>query len=138
MDGGGAIVTISSTIAKTGTHSLAVTGRTTTTVGPTYAMPLGAAEYNVVFNALHTGANPHDLVLQATYTCLGGSPAVAPATTTVTQCRCQRLDPDRGHDCLAAAGRSRGLPAHRRRDLRAASGGRIVWRRDRVSGSLRR
>jgi len=79
---GGASVIISSTIAKTGTHSLAVTGRTTTTVGPSYAMPLGAAEYNVVFNALHTGANPHDLVLQATYTCLGGSPAVAPATTT--------------------------------------------------------
>jgi hypothetical protein len=79
---GGASVTTSSTIAKTGTHSLAVTGRTTTTVGPSYAMPLGAAEYNVLFNALHTGANPHDLVLQATYTCLGGSPAVAPATTT--------------------------------------------------------
>ena len=69
---GGASVIISSTIAKTGTHSLAVTGRTTTTVGPTYAMPLGAAEYNVVFNALHTGANPHDLVLSATSACLGG------------------------------------------------------------------
>jgi len=81
--GGGATVTISSTIAKTGTHSLSVSARTTPTVGPSYAMPIGAAEYNVVLNALHTGASAHGLVLQATYTCLGGTPNLAAPTTTV-------------------------------------------------------
>jgi hypothetical protein len=82
--GGGATMTISSTIAKTGTKSLAVSGRTTTTVGPSYAMPIGAAEYNVVLNGLHTGASPHGLVLQSTYTCLGGTPMVAPSIATVS------------------------------------------------------
>jgi len=81
--GGGASVIISSTIAKSGTHSLSVTGRTTTTVGPSYAMPIGAAEYNVVFNALHTGASMHGLVLQSTYTCLGATTTVAVPITTV-------------------------------------------------------
>jgi hypothetical protein len=74
---------ISSTIFNTGTMSMGVTGRTTSTSGPSYALPIGAARYNVSFHALHTDdASPHDLVLQATYTCLGGAQtAAAPIDT---------------------------------------------------------
>jgi hypothetical protein len=85
----------STVYAHGGTHSLAVTTRGTTASGPRYALPLGAGEYNVVFNVHHTGATAHDLVLQSNYTCLQGPltlgpiiatvPAVAPGATTWTQ-----------------------------------------------------
>ena len=81
--GGGGTVTVSSALAKTGTHSLVVSGRTVPTAGPSYALPLGAARYSVVFQGLHTGTSPHGLVLQASYTCLGGSPTLAGPIATV-------------------------------------------------------
>src|SRR5206468_631123 len=38
--------------------------------------------YSVTFNGLHNGALPHDLILQSTYTCFGGS-AQFPASIAV-------------------------------------------------------
>jgi hypothetical protein len=36
-------------------------------------MPLGAAQYDVVFNAMHDGSLPHDLIVTQQYTCKGAS-----------------------------------------------------------------
>lgn len=71
---------ISSTIFNAGgTMSLGVTGRTTTASGPSYPLPIGGARYNVTFHALHTDATTaHDLILQPSYTCLGGTPTTTP------------------------------------------------------------
>jgi len=77
-NGAGALAT-STAIFLGGSHSLALTGRTSTFNGPRWSMPLGAAKYNVTFNALHTGANNHDLSLEGTYTCNDGMGARFPA-----------------------------------------------------------
>ena len=73
QNNGGGVVGISTTNFKSGAMGLGVTGRLAPSNGPRWNLPLGAAKYNVVFNALHTGAQVHDLVLQPTYTCLGGA-----------------------------------------------------------------
>jgi hypothetical protein len=64
---------ISSTIFNTGAMSMGVTARTTSQSGPSYSLPIGGARYNVTFHALHTDTTAHDLVLQPSYTCLGGT-----------------------------------------------------------------
>jgi hypothetical protein len=69
----GGTLAISGTQAHSGTNSLFDTGRTQTFQGPRWNLPIGAAKYNVVFNAMHTGSLPRDLILQPTYTCQGGS-----------------------------------------------------------------
>jgi hypothetical protein len=71
-------LTLSTTVAASGMYSLQSTGRSASTVGPTYALPIGAARYSVSLKARHSGTNPHDLVLQPTYTCLGGSAVTPP------------------------------------------------------------
>ena len=58
--------------------SLGVTTRTTSTSGPSYRLPIGAARYNVTFHVLHTDVGAHDLVLQPSYTCLGGTQTTTP------------------------------------------------------------
>ena len=70
---GGPAPAVSTAQAHGGTKSLAIAGRTATYNGPSWTLPIGPAKYNVVFNALHTGSLPHDLLLTPTYTCLGGS-----------------------------------------------------------------
>jgi hypothetical protein len=70
--GGGTLAT-STLTSVTGTHALAITGRTNTFSGPRWNLPLGPAKYNMTFNVLHDGTMNHDLILQPTYTCLGGS-----------------------------------------------------------------
>ena len=83
-NGGGALAA-SAAQAHGGTKSLALTGRTATYNGPSWTLPIGAAKYNVVFNALHTGSLPHDLLLTPTYTCLGGSAQFPGAAVTASQ-----------------------------------------------------
>jgi hypothetical protein len=72
INGAGSL-TVSMAAAHSGTQSLAVVGRTTSSAGPRYALPIAPAKYNVVLQARHAGATPHDLVLQPTYTCLGAA-----------------------------------------------------------------
>ena len=48
-------------------------------------MPLGAAKYNVTFNGLHSGSLPHDLILQPTYTCAGGTSQFPAPIATASQ-----------------------------------------------------
>jgi Carbohydrate binding domain len=75
----GGTLGVSTTVFKSGTHSLSDTARNATYQGPRYDLPLGPAKYNVVFNGLHNGAQPHNLVLQPVYTCLGSSTQQFPA-----------------------------------------------------------
>jgi hypothetical protein len=79
LGAGGAVLAISSTVANGGTNSLVATGRPTSTSGPSYVLPIGAVKYNLTFHALHSGSRTHDLVLQPTYTCLGGTQVTPPA-----------------------------------------------------------
>jgi len=69
----GGTLTVSAAQAHGGTNSLVDSGRTQTFQGPKWNLPIGAAKYNVVFYALHTGSVPRDLILQPVYTCQGGS-----------------------------------------------------------------
>jgi len=65
-----------------GTASMGVTARATSTSGPSYPLPIGGARYLVIFHALHTGTTAHDLVLQPSYTCLGGAATTTPPIDT--------------------------------------------------------
>jgi hypothetical protein len=69
----GGTLAVSGTKSHGGTNSLFDTGRTSTFNGPRWGLPIGTAKYNVVFWVMHTGSLPHDLTLQPTYTCQGGS-----------------------------------------------------------------
>jgi hypothetical protein len=75
-------LTISSTTAHSGTQSLALLGRTASSAGPRYALPLGPARYSVVLQVRHAGAKAHDLLLQPTYTCLGAAQVRPPPVAT--------------------------------------------------------
>ena len=68
--------------ANGGMNSLAVTARPSSTSGPRYALPLGPARYNITFHVLHNGSTAHDLILQPSYTCLGGSQVFPPPIAT--------------------------------------------------------
>jgi len=72
VNGAGSL-TISAAVAYSGTRSLAIVGRTTSSAGPRYALPLAPARYSVALQARHAGATAHDLLLQPTYTCLGAA-----------------------------------------------------------------
>jgi hypothetical protein len=85
LNNGGGTLAASTAQFHGGTKSLALTGRTATYNGPSWSLPIGAAKYNVVFNALHTGSLPHDLMLTPTYTCLGGSAQFPGAAVTASQ-----------------------------------------------------
>ena len=69
----GGSLAITTAQAHGGTNSMVDTTRTQTYQGPKWNLPIGAAKYNVVFYALHTGSVPRDLILQPVYTCQGGS-----------------------------------------------------------------
>jgi hypothetical protein len=76
QNNGNGALSISSTVFRPGgAGSLQHSGRMNTYNGPRWTLPLGAAKYNVTFYALHSGALPHDLVLQPTYTCAAATPA---------------------------------------------------------------
>jgi len=75
---GGTLAVSTAVPANGGMNSLAVTARPSSTSGPRYALPIGPAKYNITFHVLHNGSTAHDLVLQPSYTCLGG-PQVFPA-----------------------------------------------------------
>src|SRR5262249_14679349 len=81
---GGGTLGISTTVFQSGPRSLGVTGRTGNYNGPRWNLPIGTAKYNVVFNGQHTGTTTHNLVLQPTYTCLGGSAQFPAAIATAT------------------------------------------------------
>jgi len=54
------------------------------TAGPRYSLPIGAARYAVSLWAQHSGTAAHDLVLQPTYTCIGGALVAPPPIATAT------------------------------------------------------
>jgi hypothetical protein len=70
---GGSVAVSTAVPANGGLNSLAVTARPSSTSGPRYALPLGPARYSITFHVLHNGTTAHDLVLQPSYTCLGGA-----------------------------------------------------------------
>jgi hypothetical protein len=76
-------LSVTTSVAKGGTRSLSLAGRSTSTVGPKYSLPIGAGKYAVTFNALHSGTKPHSLSLIPTYTCLGGTQVVAMPIVTM-------------------------------------------------------
>jgi hypothetical protein len=85
VNGGGSPLAISSTVAHGGTHSLWLSGRTTTASGPRYtALPIGTASYNLTFWVQHNGTATHDLNLQAAYTCIGSTQVLPPPIATAT------------------------------------------------------
>ena len=57
----GGTLAVTAAQAHGGTNSLVDTARTATFQGPRWNLPIGAAKYNVVFYALHTGSVPRDL-----------------------------------------------------------------------------
>jgi hypothetical protein len=82
----GGTLSISTTVFKPGgLRSLQSSGRTQTFQGPRWNLPLGAAKYSVTFNGLHSGSFPHDLILQPTYTCAGGSAQFPAPIATASQ-----------------------------------------------------
>jgi hypothetical protein len=78
LNGGASTLAVSATVAHGGMHSLWQTGRTTTSSGPRYTLPIGAAAYSLSFWVQHGGAATHDLVLQPAYTCLGSTQVLPP------------------------------------------------------------
>jgi hypothetical protein len=83
VSAGSAVQAVSSTFAHMGTRSLHESSRSTTGTGPKWALPTGAARYNISFWVQHTGTVPHDLNLQTTYTCAGGSAVTPPPIKTL-------------------------------------------------------
>jgi len=79
---GGSLAVSTAVPANGGMNSLAVTARPSSTSGPRYALPLGPAKYNITFHVLHDGTSGHDLVLQPSYTCLGGAQVFPPPIVT--------------------------------------------------------
>ena len=75
---------VSATVAHGGTHSLWQSGRTTTSSGPRYTLPIGAAEYSLSFWVQHNGTAAHDLSLQAAYTCIGSAQVLLPPVVKAT------------------------------------------------------
>jgi hypothetical protein len=82
VSGAGTLAVSATAVANGGTKSLFVSGRTTSISGPSYPLPIGAAKYSITFHAMHAGASVHDLVLQSSYTCVGGAPTTPPAIAT--------------------------------------------------------
>ena len=82
--GGGTLV-IDNTVYRSGTGSLALTSRTATYAGPSWTMPIAPAKYNITVYGLHNGGLPHDLILQPTYTCVGGTAQYPPPIVTASQ-----------------------------------------------------
>jgi hypothetical protein len=81
---GAGLLGISGTEAHGGTRSLSVTSRSNTGAGPRYMLPIGAGRYNVSVWVEHKGTNPHDLVLQPVYSCIGGGQVTPPAIATAS------------------------------------------------------
>ena len=81
---GSAVQNISSTVAHLGTRSLHEASRTSPSTGPKWTLPIGAARYNISFWVQHIGTVPHDLNLQTSYTCAGGSAVTPPPIKTLS------------------------------------------------------
>jgi hypothetical protein len=84
VNGGASPLAVSATVAHGGTHSLGQSGRTTTSTGPRYVLPIGTARYNLTFWVEHNGTAPHDLTLQAAYTCIGSAQVLPPPIHTAS------------------------------------------------------
>jgi hypothetical protein len=83
VSAGSAVQAVNTTFAHGGTRSLRESTRSTPGTGPKWALPTGAARYNFSFWVQHTGTVAHDLNLQTTYTCAGGSAVTPPPIKTV-------------------------------------------------------
>jgi len=79
---GSSTMTVSETVARTGTHSLSVAMRSIPAAGPRYALTNGAARYEISIWAKHTGTATRDLILQPTYSCITGSGPMMPPIKT--------------------------------------------------------
>jgi hypothetical protein len=72
------------TFAHMGTRSLSLPARTTAGAGIKYLLPTGPGRYTVSFWAMQTGTMDHQLQLQPSYTCVGGTATSATPSTPVT------------------------------------------------------
>jgi hypothetical protein len=82
LSGGSSVLSVSTTVGHGGTSSLHQASRSIPSAGPRYALPTGAARYNISFWVQHTGTQMHDLMLQPTYTCISPAGAVTPPPIT--------------------------------------------------------
>jgi len=83
LSAGSSTLAITTTVVHGGTKSLRQSSRSIPSAGPRYALPTGTARYNISFWVQHAGTVPRTLMLQPTYTCVGGSAVVPPAIATV-------------------------------------------------------
>jgi hypothetical protein len=70
---GSGTLAVSTVNFNTGSYGLGLTGRGSPTSGQKLNLPTGAVRYKLLFNVFHTGSTSHDLSLQGTYTCIGGT-----------------------------------------------------------------
>ena len=85
VSSGSASQQVVTTFAHLGTHSLRQYGRQTPATGPKWILPSGYGRYNVSIWVMQNGTVAHDLTLQSTYTCQGGTAQMPPATMTTAQ-----------------------------------------------------
>jgi hypothetical protein len=83
LSAGSSTLMISTTAFHGGAKSLRQMTRSIPSAGPRWSLPNGAARYNFSFWVQHAGTVPRTLMLQPTYTCVGGSAVVPPAIVTV-------------------------------------------------------
>ena len=75
---GSSTLSISDTVAHTGTRSLKQSGRSVPAAGPRYALTAGTARYAFSFWVKHGGTATRDLILQPSYNCINPSTQVLP------------------------------------------------------------
>ena len=138
VDGGGTLAISTAVFMSGGRAAWGDAAGPRRSTGPRWAMPIGAAKYNVTFNGLHNGSFPHDLILQPTYTCRAGRAQFPAPIATASQVGGNgwntltgtvTFPPANAAGRVQADGRGH-LHAAGRRDRRAPAGG--------VSRSLRR
>jgi hypothetical protein len=64
---------VTTTFAHGGTSSLLQSARTSPAAGIQYALPIGAARYQVSAWVMQAGTKPHPLVMQPSYSCIAGT-----------------------------------------------------------------
>ena len=116
----GGTLAVSAAQAHGGTNSLIDTARTQTFQGPKWNLPIGAAKYNVVFFALHTGSVPRDSDPAAGVHLPGRVAAVPRVGRHRVAGRGGDLEPALRHCHLPARERAGGLQADLRGPLRPA------------------
>ena len=84
LSAGSSSLSISTTVAHSGSKSLRQSTRSLPIAGPRYAMPTGPARYTVSAWVQHAGTTARTLMLQPTYTCIGGAQVTPPPIAMTT------------------------------------------------------